>query len=80
MSLVSGSGIMMLGLIFVLMYIIEAIVKRIGEADQSLIFWYIPILFIGIIGFFAGLLIFLWGLRNLQRFNVSKKSLISRWR
>lgn len=37
------------------MYILEAIVARIGQPDQSLLFWYLPILFMGMIGMVLGL-------------------------
>ena len=37
------------GLFFVVLYILEAVIRHSGEPDQSLIFWYLPILFIGLI-------------------------------
>jgi len=46
--MVTGAG-------FVVMYIWEGIIVRIGEPDQSLIFWYLPILFIGLFVFVLGI-------------------------
>jgi hypothetical protein len=37
-----------LGMTFILMYVWEAVISRIGEPDQSLLFWYLPIMFLGI--------------------------------
>jgi len=37
------------GLLLVAVYISEAVVSRWGEADQSLLFWYLPFLFAGLI-------------------------------
>jgi len=49
-----------LGITFVLMYVWEAVISRMGDPDQSLLFWYLPILFLGIVigGGGAALLIF----------------------
>ena len=44
-----------IGVIFVVTYVSQAVIARLGEPDQSLLFWYLPILFIGIIGVFLGL-------------------------
>lgn len=33
---------------FIAMYARSAIIDRLGELDQSLLYWYLPILFIGI--------------------------------
>jgi len=60
---ISGTGVAFLGIIFVVMYIVEGIVKRIGEPDQSLLFWYLPILFIGVICIITGLSLFVWGFK-----------------
>jgi cytochrome oxidase assembly protein ShyY1 len=49
------------------MYVLEAIVARIGEADQSLLFWYLPILFIGLIVLAIGLGLGIWGARRLRK-------------
>lgn len=35
-------------------YLWTAIIERIGEPDQSLLFWYLPILFVGVMGLGLG--------------------------
>lgn len=47
-------------------YVVEAVIARIGEPDQSLLFWYLPILFIGIAAMMIGLFAFVWGARRLR--------------
>ena len=54
-ALAIGTLIFLAGVVFTAMYISEAILARLGEPDQSLIFWYLPILFIGIAGIILGL-------------------------
>lgn len=48
-ALAFGILAFVMGSIFVLMYISQAIIARLGEPDQSLLFWYLPFLFIGIV-------------------------------
>jgi hypothetical protein len=48
-SLISGIFLSIFGLILITAYIINAYYERIGDPDQSLLFWYLPILFLGII-------------------------------
>jgi len=55
------------GFVFAGMYIFEAVIARMGEADQSLLFWYLPILFIGIFGVAVGLGIIAWGISQLKK-------------
>jgi len=55
-----------LGLVFVFMYIWEAIISRLGEPDQSLIFWYLPILFMGLISSVGGLKLLLGGIGQIR--------------
>ena len=55
------------GLMFIILFIVKAIVERIGEADQSLLFWYLPLLLIGIAGVKLGAGFFIWGFINLRR-------------
>jgi TRAP-type C4-dicarboxylate transport system permease small subunit len=74
LAVISGAAFMATGIWFAAMYVMEAIVKRMGEPDQSLVFWYIPILLIGMGGFMAGMLSFWWGLMNLRRTKQPKDS------
>ena len=45
----SGIILALLGALLVGSYVWEAFISRIGDADQSLLFWYLPILFIGVL-------------------------------
>lgn len=76
-ALAVGSLIALIGISLAAMYVLEAIVARIGEADQSLLFWYLPILFMGIIGILIGLGVGIWGairLRKIRREDVSPEN------
>ena len=53
-ALVVSALLILSGLTFVVMYFVSAVLERVGEPDQSLLFWYLPILFIGIIGILLG--------------------------
>ena len=61
-----GACVIVLGLGFTAMYVIEAVIKRIGEPDQSLVFWYLPILFIGGFGILAGSGVLALGIKRLR--------------
>lgn len=65
--MVVGSLIALTGIGFALMYIWEAIVARLEEPDQSLLFWYLPILFMGLTGIIVGLGIGIWGTVRLKQ-------------
>jgi len=66
-ALVVGGLITLIGIGFAVMYVLEAIIARLGEADQSLLFWYLPILFMGLIGIIIGLGIGVWGAIRLRQ-------------
>jgi hypothetical protein len=66
-ALAFGSLMTFAGAAFVVMYILEAIVARAGEPDQSLLFWYLPILFLGVIGMAIGLGVCAWGIIRLRK-------------
>jgi len=66
-ALVVGSLIVFIGTVFVLIYVLEAVIARVGEADQSLLFWYLPILFIGLFGLVIGATIGVWGYIRLRK-------------
>jgi hypothetical protein len=66
-SLIFGGLIGITGIACVVLYILEAVIARIGEPDQSLLFWYLPILFIGIIGILIGLGFWIWGVIRLRK-------------
>lgn len=76
-ALVVGLMIILIGMSFAILYVLEAIIFRIGEPDQSLIFWYLPILFIGLIALIVGVGIGLWGmviLRKIQKQDSASKN------
>jgi len=66
LSVLSGGLMTLIGAGFIFMYVWEAIVVRAGDPDQSLLFWYLPILFLGIIGAAGGLALFIRGIRQLR--------------
>jgi ABC-type multidrug transport system fused ATPase/permease subunit len=66
-ALVLGAVLSLAGLWFVGIYVSDAIFKRLGEPDQSLVFWYLPILFIGIAGIVSGVVSFLWAFGHIRR-------------
>jgi hypothetical protein len=66
-ALVLGSLISLTGAGLVGLYASEAIITRIGDPDQSLIFWYLPILFIGLIVLAIGLGLGVWGVYRLRK-------------
>lgn len=51
--IISWITLTLIGFVFIVTYISEAVIARIGEPDQSLLFWYLPLLFVGL--FTAGL-------------------------
>jgi hypothetical protein len=64
---VSSGGLLTgLGAVSVGMYIWEAIISRLGDSDQSLIFWYLPFLFVGVMGILGGLFIVRIGLSKIR--------------
>ena len=65
MALISGIVLIIIGAVLITGYIIEAYVERIGEPDQSLLFWYLPLLIVGLIAFGIGLSTSIWGFNRL---------------
>lgn len=53
-GLVAGALLTLFGLALVAAYVFGAVVDRLGEPDQSLLFWYLPFLLIGIMAVVAG--------------------------
>lgn len=66
-ALILGGILAGLGAAFVVMYVLEAVVARRGDPDQSLLFWYLPILFIGLVALAAGAGIGIWGWRRRRK-------------
>ncbi len=53
-TFIASALLVIIGLILVAMYFWEGVISRWGEADQSLLFWYLPLLFIGIFSVAGG--------------------------
>ncbi len=66
LSVLLGGLITFVGASFVVMYFWEAIITRIGDPDQSLIFWYLPILFFGIIMVLGGVALLAQGIKRVR--------------
>ncbi|MBT8148195.1 MAG: hypothetical protein KJN90_15155 [Gammaproteobacteria bacterium] len=60
LGLLGGILLSVTGAGFVILYVTEGIIARMGEPDQSLLFWYLPILFIGIFALMFGLALVRW--------------------
>ena len=61
-----GSLCVMVGLAFSAMYLYGAVIAPWGEADQSLLFWHLPILFFGIFSVILGLAMSFWGINRIR--------------
>lgn len=70
--LLFGGLLTLAGIVLSGMYVFEAIIARIGEGDQSLLFWYLPLLFIGILGIVIGLGLGSWGIIILKKHRNTK--------
>lgn len=67
LALLGGITLCLIGGALIAAYVLEAVSARWGEADQSLLFWYLPLLFFGIIALGTGTGPCLWGIRQLTR-------------
>ena len=67
LGLLFGILLFFAGIVFVFLYFRDAIFMRFGEADQSLIFWYLPFLFAGLGSLICGIVI---GYSSLRSFNI----------
>ncbi|NNE05010.1 MAG: hypothetical protein HKO64_02915 [Xanthomonadales bacterium] len=57
-----GALLILAGIGLCAMYVVEAVIRRLGEADQSLLFWYLPILFIGLFSLMGGIGLLTWAM------------------
>lgn len=73
LAMILGVVISLLGVVFAALYVVKAIIMRIGDPDQSLIFWYLPILFIGIFGVMIGTRLLMWGVKRLRASRSTEK-------
>lgn len=49
-GIIFGVLALVAGLSLIAIYVVDAVVTRVGEPDQSRVFWYLPLLFAGIMG------------------------------
>lgn len=66
LSVFVGGLLAALGVVFAVTYLWEAIISRLGEPDQSPVFWYLPILFLGLIACAEGLKLLLRGIKQIR--------------
>jgi len=66
-SLVIGIAAAAAGVALIVGYFAEAVLARVGEPDQSLLFWYLPLLFAGVAAFFGGCTAAYFGFRAVRR-------------
>ncbi len=66
-ALCFGVAATLVGLVLTGAYVLEAVIERRGEPDQSLLFWYLPILLIGMVSVVTGLVSSIWGFVRLRR-------------
>ncbi len=62
----AGIAAILVGVAMMGAYVLEAVIRRVGEPDQSLLFWYLPLLFIGIMCTMAGIGATAWGVSRLR--------------
>ena len=70
-TLVFGIVLSLIGAALIIAYVMEAIVGRAGDSDQSLLFWYLPILFLGIIGLGTGLSLVVWAPNHIRKIKIN---------
>lgn len=67
LGLITGILLALVGVYLIVLYVLEAVIARIGEPDQSLLFWYSPFLLFGLIGLRAGLRLGIPGFKRLRQ-------------
>ena len=73
-AIIFGIVLITIGAVLITGYITEAYIARRGEPDQSLLFWYLPLLFIGLIAFVSGLSAGIWGIIRLRKIKYKNPS------
>lgn len=66
-SLVAGIVLSLAGGAAIIAYLLEAVVARAGDPDQSLLFWYLPFLLFGLPMLIAGLKTLIRGIGCLRK-------------
>lgn len=60
-TILAGALITLSGCALVVLYVREAVVIPWGDPDQSLLFWYLPLLMLGVTGVSLGVVLMAWG-------------------
>lgn len=68
-ALVAGIVIGIIGIGLMGVYVFSAVIANVGKPDQSLLFWYLPILFIGVFGLIVGTSISMLSFLSLKKHN-----------
>ena len=55
--------LILIGASFIFLYVRDAVILHLGEPDQSLLFWYLPILFTGVVGVPGGIALFVYAFK-----------------
>lgn len=66
-ALVGGAAATVAGIGLIGAYVVEAVIKRLGEPDQSLLFWYLPLVLFGLMCMMAGIAAASWGIARLRK-------------
>ncbi len=70
--LIVGIVISIIGVLLIGTFITEAYISRIGEPDQSLLFWYLPFLFVGFLALVTGLITGIRGFTGLRKIRIDR--------
>ena len=57
----------LVGAALVVAYILKAVIDGLGESDQSLLFWYLPVLFLGLGSAAVGLVAGIWAMHRFYK-------------
>lgn len=67
LALLLGIASGLTGLLLIAAYVIKAVLERAGEPDQSLLFWYFPLVLLGVAALKLGAAFSIWGFINLRK-------------
>jgi hypothetical protein len=67
LALLFGIASGLTGLLLIALYVMKAIIERAGDPDQSLLFWYLPMVLLGFAALKLGAAFSIWGIVNLRR-------------
>lgn len=66
-ALAVGSLSLLAGLILIGMYVFGAVIEPLGEPDQSLLFWLLPFLLVGVAATVIGVVLLVLGISGIRR-------------